>query len=127
MNARLFALPLAVMALGACATTPEPTDGIARAKLGERVYVDGPSVTPLAVLEDSRCPRDVQCVWAGRLRLNVRVHLGPREETHELVLGNPVHVAEGSLELVEALPQPAAGEPIRPADYRFGFRFMGGI
>lgn len=123
MNARIFAM----LALAACATPQQPADGIARAKLGERVYVDGPAVTPLKVLEDSRCPKGVQCVWAGQLRLNVRVHLGARDEVHELTLGKPVHVADGSLELVEALPYPVAGEQIKPASYRFGFRFMGGI
>jgi hypothetical protein len=127
MNARLFALPLAALALGACATVPEPTDGIARAKLGERVYVDGPAVTPLEVLEDSRCPKGVNCVWAGQLRLKVRVHLGSREEMHDLTLGLPVHVADGRLELVEATPDRVANEAIKPGSYRFGFRFMGGI
>jgi hypothetical protein len=39
-----------------------------------------------AVLEDSRCPRDVACVWAGRAR--VRVALMPREgSTETLELG----------------------------------------
>lgn len=104
-----------------------PRDGIARARLVERVYVDGPVVTPLEVLEDSRCPSGVQCVWAGQLRLKVRVHLGARDELHELTLGKPVHVADGNLELVEALPQPVVSKPIKPASYRFGFRFMGGL
>lgn len=84
-------------------------------------------MTPLAVLEDSRCPKGVQCVWAGRLRLKVRVHLGARDELHELTLSKPMHVADGSLELVEALPEKIAGKPIKPASYRFGFRFMGGL
>lgn len=133
MNIRLFTLPpialAATLALGACATVPEPTDGIARAKLGERVYVDGPAVTPLEVLEDSRCPKDkgVHCVWAGRLRLKVRVHLGSRDELHELTLGKPVHVADGDLELVEATPDRFLGEGRKSAPWRFGFRFMGGI
>lgn len=127
MNARFSVAPLSLLALAACATTAQPTDGIARARLSERVYVDGPAVTPLEVLEDSRCPTGVQCVWAGQLRLKVRVHLGARDELHELTLGKPVHVADGNLELVEVLPGPIASEPIKPASYRFGFRFMGGL
>src|SRR5699024_2605974 len=66
-SAMKTALPLALLALSACATVaeppPAPTDGIARAALGERVYVDGPRVTPLQVLEDSRCPMNARCVW----------------------------------------------------------------
>lgn len=127
MRFRLFALTAAALAVG-CTTVPEPSqDGIVRAHLGERVYVDGPAVTPLEVLEDSRCPGNVQCFWEGQLRLKVRVHLGARDELHELTLGQPVHVADGNLELVEALPGPVANEPIKPASYRLGFRFMGGL
>ena len=45
-----------------------PSDGIARAGLNQRVYVDGPYVTPLAVVEDSRCPVGVQaCGLPGDL------------------------------------------------------------
>ena len=43
------------------------------ARLNETVRVGGVAVTPLVVLEDSRCPRDVACVWEGRIRLSVRV------------------------------------------------------
>ena len=46
---------LLALALAGCATTPvpgDPSDGIARAGLNQRVYVDGPYVTPLAVVED---------------------------------------------------------------------------
>lgn len=93
----------------------------------ETVRVDGPRVTPLAVIEDSRCPKGVQCVWAGRLRLSVRIDLGKSKETRELTLGQPQHVADGSLELVEATPYPVAETRTDAKFYRFGFRFMGGI
>jgi hypothetical protein len=97
------------------------------AGLGERVQVDGPAVTPVEVLEDSRCPADVQCVWAGRLRVRTTIHLGAGDQTRELVLGEPVQVGDGRLELVEASPAPTAGGAIAPADYRFTFRFDGGL
>ena len=74
------ALALAVaLALAACTTTPAaPSDGIPRAGLDERIYVDGPYVTPLEVIEDSRCPINARCVWAGRTRLSVKSDLGSR-------------------------------------------------
>jgi len=119
---------LAPIALGACATTPAPdADGIVWAKLNQRAYVDGPYVTPLAVLEDSRCPSNVQCVWAGRLRVSVRIELGSGSETRELTKGEPAQVADGALELVEGTPYPKSDETIAPEDYRFGFKFAGGI
>ena len=122
------ALVFAALVLAGCATTPEPEaahDGIARAGLNQRVYVDGPYVTPLAVVEDSRCPAGDQCVSAGRTRVMVRIDLGSRSEYRELCSDKPLQVADGQLALVEVQPTPAAGT--RPGAYRFGMRFAGGL
>jgi len=117
---------LSLMA-GCASTPPKPNDGLARARLGETVYVDGPRVTPLTVLEDSRCPKGVQCVWAGRLRISARIDLGSGSQTRELTLGKPESIADGSLELVSATPHRVAGQPLDPKSYHFAFRFMGGL
>lgn len=125
MRKSLALLP-AVLALTGCATASNANDGLAWAAIGERVFVDGPYVTPLAVIEDSRCPANVRCVWAGRLKIRARIHLGSGDRERELTLGEPVQIADGSLEFTEARPI-STTSPITPADYRFGFRFMGGI
>jgi hypothetical protein len=118
---------LAPLLLAGCVTYHVRSDGLARAALGETVQVDGPRVTPLEVLEDSRCPMNARCVWAGQVRLKVRVHLGAREEERELTSGKPIPVADGTLELVEVQPDRVAGETLDPKNYRFGFKFMGGL
>jgi len=122
-------IALATLPVAGCATIDQPsTDGIARARIGQTVYVDGPKVTPLAVLEDSRCPMNARCVWAGQVRLSVKVHLGKGDQVREIVTGKPISVADGILELVEVTPDRVAGEkPFPKQDYRFGFRFMGGL
>ena len=120
----LLALPLL---LSGCITYHTKSDGITRAHLGETVVVDGPRVTPLKVLEDSRCPTGVQCVWAGQVRLSVRIDLGSGSETREITSGKPERAADGTLDLVEVLPEKKAGLPIYPEDYRFGFKFAGGL
>ena len=122
------ALALAVALVG-CTTTPAaPANGIARAGLDERVYVDGPYVTPLEVIEDSRCPINARCVWAGRTRLSVKIDLGSRSEVREIGSDAPIQVADGTLSLVEVQPDRLAGEqPKRPPPYRFGFTFAGGL
>src|SRR5688572_32541392 len=100
-----FPAILAVPLLAGCATAPPPSgDGIARAGLNQRVYVDGPYVTPLSVVEDSRCPVGVSCVSAGRTRVMVRVDLGSRSEFLELCSDKPLQVADGQLALVEVTP-----------------------
>ncbi|MCK9543870.1 MAG: hypothetical protein M0R03_17770 [Novosphingobium sp.] len=133
-----IALAATSAGLSGCATTsappaapleaPAPSPGVAYAGIGETVYVDGPKVTPLEVIEDSRCPQGVQCVWAGRVRLSVRIDLGSGSETRELVLHRPEQVADGTLELVEVWPPRAKTPPdAPPKPWRFGFRFMGGL
>lgn len=124
-------LALAPLALAACATAPAPrvdADGVARAGLNQRAYVDGPWVTPLAVVEDSRCPIGAQCASPGRTRVMVRIDLGSRSEIRELCSDTPLQVADGTLALVDVQPGLLAGQqPGRRNPYRFGFRFAGGV
>lgn len=124
---RLALVIAAPVLLAGCVTYNLRGDGIARAALGETVYAGGPRVTPLEVLEDSRCPINARCVWAGQVRLKARVDLGTRDEERELTTGKPEPIADGTLELVDVQPDRVAGETLNPGDYRFGFRFMGGL
>jgi hypothetical protein len=45
-------------------------------KTGERVVVDGVSIAFVKVVEDSRCPGNVQCVWAGNAAVELTVAKG---------------------------------------------------
>jgi hypothetical protein len=96
--------------------------GVVDAGLNQRADLGGGLVvTPLEVLEDSRCPQNARCVWAGRLRLRVNVEgVGARE----IILDEAaVETPRGSFALVAALPGPWTDWPegAMPA-YRFGFR-----
>ncbi len=120
----LLAAPLL---LSGCIHYRNTSDGISRAKLGETISVGGPRVTPLQVIEDSRCPTGVTCVWAGQVRLSVRIDFGSGSQTRELTLGKPAQVADGALTLVEVMPERRGSWAIYPEDYRFGFKFDGGL
>lgn len=99
------------------------------AALGQTITVSGPRITPLEVLEDSRCPMNARCVWAGQVRLRLRIDSGTGGIV-EITSGRPITVADGTLELVEIRPDKVAGAgkngAVTASDYRFGFRFMGG-
>ena len=127
-----FALPAfaAVLTLAACATTASQTalpDGRDVA-LGERAMVDGPVVQPVAVLEDSRCPATARCVWAGRVRVRM-LWLRPTGEKQpfEVTLGEATPLADGAIRLEAVRPEKRTTAPIAAKDYRFSFRFDGGL
>jgi hypothetical protein len=118
--------PFSAFALAACVTAPPLTAGPSAA-LGQTAYTNGLRVRPIAVVEDSRCPTDVTCVWAGRLVVRSEVSGGSWRRTFDLELGKPQQVADGALTLVAAVPAKVAGSEIDPRAYRFTFDFQGGL
>ena len=107
-----------------CAS-PRPVEGSVR--LGQTAFVDGPRVRPDRVIEDSRCPANARCVWAGRLTVRVTVSGGGWSKKLDLTLGTPVMVADGMLTLVAAVPErQAGGKGSKALPYRFTFAFQGG-
>ncbi|MEO5972183.1 MAG: hypothetical protein ABIP91_02315 [Sphingomicrobium sp.] len=114
------------IALSSC-TTVAAAPPSSMAAIGQTATVGPFAVRPIAVVEDSRCPADVQCVWAGRLRLLTEFDHNGGAETlrREMVLGTPVPLPEGSVTLSEARPAPIAGQRIEPRAYRFTFTFQG--
>ena len=82
---------------------------------------NGLRVRPLEVLEDSRCPQNARCVWAGRLRLRVNIDgVGDREINDD---ATAVQTPRGNFALVAISPGPWTDWPegAKPP-YRFGFR-----
>jgi hypothetical protein len=140
------ALLVAVLMLGACASPAGGADapaaqlpehirmdleqreaalrepGVVAARIGQTADLgNGLRVRPLEVVEDSRCPQNARCVWAGRLRVRVAVEgVGERE----VILDEAAtETPRGSFAMVAASPGPWTDWPEdqRPA-YRFGFR-----
>lgn len=127
---RLVAPLLAIVALSACVTTAQQTalpDG-SDVALGQRAMVDGPIVEPVKILEDSRCPTNARCVWAGRVKLQmVWIRGNGERQPFEVTLGEPVQLADGQFTLESVRPEKRTDMTIKPEDYRFSFRFAGGI
>jgi hypothetical protein len=125
---KLFALSAASL-LAACATLPAEatSDGVTFAHFGQTVTVGGPRVTPIRLIEDSRCPIEARCIQAGEVRILARLRSGRGSATRELTLGKSIAVADGELELASVMPPRSVQRQIRMRDYRFGFRFAGGL
>jgi hypothetical protein len=84
----------------------------------------GVYLEPTAVLEDSRCPVDVQCIQAGTVRLRVTLAggLGLGKYDATLMLGTPLTTEAESVTLVSVLPEPRSTVRIAPNGYAFAFK-----
>ena len=114
----------AALALSACATLPaaSPVRGDGFARLGEATRVGALVVTPRFVVEDSRCPINARCVWAGRAIVRTEVAGAGWRETLNLTLGERVTTHGTTLGLTSVEPGKMAGtQPIPPQPLLFGF------
>lgn len=85
--------------------------------LNKKTTVQGIAITPLQVTEDSRCPSDVQCAWAGKVAVNVRVN----STVHSFIEGAIVKVGGYIVQLKQVVPYPVSTQKITAGQYRFIF------
>ena len=114
----------AAFLLSACATVPiaeMPIRSDRLASFGQSTRVGALVVTPQSVVEDSRCPINARCVWAGRLVLTTRIDGAGWRETVDLTLGQPHSTHGAGLALVSAEPGKMAGAEPSPPATLFGF------
>lgn len=80
---------------------------------------DGFAVQFVSVLEDSRCPHDVTCVWAGQVRVQLALKAGSQPVArHEVVEHGNVVVAGYRVTIVRVQPRPLSTGRIQPGEYR---------
>lgn len=108
---------------------PELSGETFELRVGETALFEGGdlAVTFRSVLEDGRCPIDVDCVWAGNAAIELVVTVGGESTAVQLnTLVNPKAVELGvyDLTLVELEPLPHAGEPTPPELYVATLRFV---
>jgi hypothetical protein len=122
------AIALAVLAFSTCGGGPSAPSEVSLdrdfdLRPGDSASVSGARfvVRFVAVPEDSRCPAEVQCVWAGDA--TVRLHLRPEggnEQSIELHTQlEPSEAAVGGYRIRLRLlaPLPSASQPVAPRDY----------
>jgi|KBSMisStandDraft_5_1062788.scaffolds.fasta_scaffold89139_2 hypothetical protein len=122
------ALPLLALALSACVAAPNGPivdggpirqDGLAL--LGQPTRVGSVVVTPMKLVEDSRCPMNARCVWAGRAIVTTRIDGTGWRETSNLELGKPYATHNLSVQLSSVQPEKVAGQQPPPQAYVFGY------
>jgi len=107
----LLALTL-VACTGAPADSPLPTD--ITLKTGDQRAIRGLTVTFVGVKEDSRCPDNARCVWAGNAVVELRIEGGADSVAMTLNSGiEPKAIGVQGLRFTIAslLPTPVIGAP----------------
>ncbi|MFA7216782.1 MAG: hypothetical protein WC095_02275 [Candidatus Paceibacterota bacterium] len=92
--------------------------------LNDSVVMGDIIITPEEILEDSRCPLDVTCVWAGVL--SVKVKLQNVNDLDDVVystlnLTNKTSFNGKTITIKSVEPLPYSGSEISSKDYKFEF------
>lgn len=77
-------------------------------KLHQKISIEGIIVTPLEVIEDSRCPPGAQCIQAGTVKVSVMLESGDSQEKVILTLHDNVQFMNKNVELVGVSPAVAS-------------------
>ena len=119
---------IAPLALSACAVIPDaplvsgtPWPQGSAVALMQPVKVGDLVVTPREVVEDSRCPINARCVWAGKLTVSTRIAATHWAQTAPLTLGEPYEVMGRTYVLAAATPGQTTDREIPAGEYRFTF------
>jgi hypothetical protein len=58
---------------------------VAKITLGETVLFENTTITFKRVIEDSRCPKDVDCIWAGQAKVLIVIETKDTNSEKELI------------------------------------------
>lgn len=93
-------------------------------KLGELAIFKNISIRSIAIVEDSRCPVDVQCIQAGTVRVKIEVASGMGTSTSIVKLGVAFTTEGERITLTAAIPENRSQAPIAVSDYRLTFNVV---
>ena len=99
-----------------------PLNEVIPIKQGQVLENQAAKITLLmdSVINDSRCPSDVDCVWAGSAQ--VRFTFSKGDASLKFTLNSDISpvdslVFDYRIELIELSPGPVSGKPIRQGEY----------
>lgn len=120
--------PLLIAPLAACAIIPDTpiSNGDAAPQgtavaLRQPVWTGDAILTPLQVVEDSRCPANARCVWPGKLTVSTRIAATHWTQTAPLTLGEPYEILGRTFVLTSGTPEKTAEGQTPVTDYRFTY------
>ncbi len=105
-----------------CPSAPVSVKTATRASVNQRIYNNGVYITPLKVIEDSRCPAGTSCFWAGTVKIKTRIEVGSASEEVELSLGATVEFMNKKITITNVSPEASSTGPIAERNYVFTFQ-----
>ncbi len=102
-------------------TTPKGAVTV-EARLNLQVIPVAEKITVLSIVEDSRCPIDVQCIQAGTVKVTIRIESGMGTATETITLGGTITTETEAITFVTVRPERESKKTISESDYRFIFR-----
>lgn len=87
--------------------------------IGGSTVVNGTKITALALVQDSRCPVDVQCIQAGTVQ--VKIAVDALNSSYTLTLGQSQTIGGAVITLVSVTPAKNSKVTLAPSDYSFVF------
>ncbi len=82
----------------------------------------GVTILPLAVVEDSRCPPNANCIQAGTVKVRVNIKTAATSTVQVVELNQAVLTEGTTVTLTRVEPQPLVSSMIPPAAYQFYFK-----
>ena len=94
-------------------------------QLGQESHLDEVAVKFLKVTSDSRCPRQVTCIWAGEAKVLLGITVGGKYFEKEVVVSGagaefPLD-KDFQMQVYDLRPYPETAKEIAPGDYCLSF------
>ncbi len=99
--------------------------GLVTLALGETAKFKDLTLTPTTLVEDSRCPVDVQCIQAGTVRVKVSIVSAMGTSTQTITLGTSATTEAETITLSSVSPATKKSTvTVQPSQYRFTFKVV---
>ena len=99
------------------------TEGNFSLKLHESKTIPDAKIVLSKIVEDSRCPIGVQCIWAGTAKAEITIVTTTGTSTEHIELGKSVMVGNNKLTFTDLSPSPQAGKTIDQNMYECIFTY----
>lgn len=108
-----------------CPVASVPTSGDLTLHVGQQGEVGDFSLTLNKIVSDSRCPIDVQCIWAGEVKVEVDLADKSGSETTSISsMGSPHLFGSHQVSIVAVTPATQSQKTISSADYKITFHVV---